>query len=105
MHPHSIRRTYLGQRPRVAIPARSGGLVSTRPLKIQLSGGMARVSKRERDVVRLVSDGMRNQEIANKLNLSEHTVRNYLQRIYEKLGISSRVELVLYAASGGGLGD
>jgi two-component system nitrate/nitrite response regulator NarL len=43
---------------------------------------------------------MRNQEISVKLNLSEHTVRNYLLRIFDKLGISSRVELVLYAFSG-----
>jgi Bacterial regulatory proteins, luxR family len=43
---------------------------------------------------------MRNQEIAFKLNLGEHTVRNYLIRIFDKLGISSRVELVLYALSG-----
>jgi len=40
---------------------------------------------------------MGNQEIVLKLNLSEHTVRNYLLRIFDKLGISSRVELVLYA--------
>jgi len=38
---------------------------------------------------------MRNQEISVKLNLSEHTVRNYLFRIFDKLGISNRVELVL----------
>jgi two-component system nitrate/nitrite response regulator NarL len=43
---------------------------------------------------------MRNQEIALQLNLSEHTVRNYVRRIFDKLGISSRVELVLYAFSG-----
>jgi DNA-binding CsgD family transcriptional regulator len=43
---------------------------------------------------------MRNQEIALKLNLSEPTVRNYLLRIFDKLGISSRAELVLYAFSG-----
>jgi DNA-binding CsgD family transcriptional regulator len=43
---------------------------------------------------------MTNQEISLKLNLSEHTVRNYLLRIFDKLGISSRVELVLYAFSG-----
>ncbi|MGO9844174.1 MAG: response regulator transcription factor, partial [Candidatus Acidiferrales bacterium] len=74
--------------------------ISLRPLKIQHTGGMARLTPRERDVARLVADGMRNQEIADKLNLSEHTVRNYLLRIYDKLGISSRVELVLYAFSG-----
>ena len=43
---------------------------------------------------------MRNQEIALQLNLTEHTVRNYMLRIFDKLGISSRVELVLYAFSG-----
>jgi DNA-binding NarL/FixJ family response regulator len=42
---------------------------------------------------------MRNQDVAVWLNLSEHTVRNYLIRIFDKLGISSRVELVLYAFS------
>ena len=63
---------------------------------------MARLTPRERDVVRLVADGMRNQEIAVQLNLSEHTVRNYLLRVFDKLGISSRVELVLYAFSGAG---
>ena len=75
-------------------------VISLRPLKIQHTGGMARLTPRERDVVRLVAVGMRNQEIALKLNLSEHTIRNYMIRIFDKLGISSRVELVLYAFSG-----
>ena len=44
-----------------------------------------------------LADGMRNQEIAYKLNLTEHTARHYLLRIYDKLDIASRVELVLYA--------
>jgi DNA-binding NarL/FixJ family response regulator len=57
------------------------------------------LTKREQDVVRLVAEGMRNLEIAQQLNVSEHTVRNYLFRIFEKLGVSSRVELVLYAFS------
>jgi two-component system nitrate/nitrite response regulator NarL len=75
-------------------------VISVRPLKIRSTGGMALLTPRERDVVRLTAEGMRNQEISVKLNLSEHTVRNYLLRIFDKLGISSRVELVLYAFSG-----
>jgi two-component system, NarL family, nitrate/nitrite response regulator NarL len=75
-------------------------VITLRPLKIHHTSGMALLTPRERDVVRLVAEGMRNQEIADKLNLSEHTVRNYLLRIFDKLGISSRVELVLYAFSG-----
>ena len=43
---------------------------------------------------------LRNQETALNLNLTEHTARNYLLRIFDKLGISSRVELVRYAISG-----
>jgi DNA-binding NarL/FixJ family response regulator len=74
-------------------------IISTRPIKIQPSGGMARLTERERDVVRLVTEGMRNQEIAERLHLSEHTVRNYLIKVFDKLGVSTRVELVLYAHS------
>ena len=50
-------------------------------------------------MVRLVADGLSNRDIAGKLNLSEHTVKNYIFRIFEKLGVSNRVELVLYALS------
>jgi DNA-binding NarL/FixJ family response regulator len=55
------------------------------------------LTKREEDLVRLVVDGLGNREIAKRLNLSEHTVKNYMFRIFTKLGISNRVELVLYA--------
>lgn len=54
------------------------------------------LSQREEDVVQLLSDGMQNREIAQTLNLSEHTIKNYLFRIYDKLGVSSRTELLLY---------
>lgn len=75
-------------------------VISLRPMQARSTGGMALLTPRERDVVRLAVEGMRNQEISARLNVSEHTVRNYLFRIFDKLGISSRVELVLYAFSG-----
>jgi len=40
-----------------------------------------------------------NRGVANELGLSEHTIKKYLLRIFDKVGISSRVELVLYAMS------
>ena len=66
------------------------------PLRVQDAHGLNLLSKREESVVRLVADGLTNREISNQLGLSEHTVRNYLFRIFDKLGVSTRVELVLY---------
>jgi DNA-binding NarL/FixJ family response regulator len=66
------------------------------PLHLQDARGVNLLSKREEDVARLVAEGMTNKEISKQLRLSEHTIRNYLFRIFDKLGVSSRVELVLY---------
>ena len=71
--------------------------VSATPLRLVNLQGRRLLTKREDDVVKLVADGLSNRDAAQKLSLTEHTVSNYLFRIYEKLGISSRVELVLYA--------
>ncbi len=69
------------------------------PMKVVNADGMRLLTKREEEVVRLVAEGMQNREIARELKLSEHTIKNYLFHIFEKLGVSSRVELVLYAVS------
>lgn len=63
------------------------------------SKGFNLLSKREEDVVRLLAEGMSNREISKALELSEHTVKNYLFKVFDKLGLSSRTELVLYALS------
>lgn len=68
-----------------------------KPMQLRQTQHTKVLTKREADIVRLVAEGMRNSEIAVELNLVEHTVRNYLFRIFEKLGLSSRVELVLYS--------
>lgn len=69
------------------------------PMKVVRADGMNLLTKREESVVRLLAEGMQNREIARELNLSEHTIKNYLFHIFDKLGVSSRVELVLYAVS------
>jgi DNA-binding NarL/FixJ family response regulator len=71
-------------------------LTHTAPFKLRDARGLAILSKREADVVRLVTEGMTNRGISLELGLSEHTIRNYLFRIFDKLGVSTRVELVLY---------
>ena len=45
---------------------------------------------------KLVAQGHTNWDVSRELNLSEHTVRNYLFRIFNKLGTSNRLELALY---------
>ena len=65
------------------------------PSSFTLSGGL--LSARETDVVRCVAEGLTNREIAQHLKLTEHTVKNYLSRIFDKLGVSSRVGVLLYA--------
>lgn len=58
--------------------------------------GNALLTQREETIVYHVAEGLRNRDIAEQLQLSEHTIRNYMFRIFEKLGISSRSELILY---------
>ncbi len=55
------------------------------------------LSAREREVVALVCQGFRNKEIAEKMFISEQTVKNHLHNIFDKLGVSDRLELALYA--------
>jgi DNA-binding NarL/FixJ family response regulator len=70
-------------------------------LRVVNSSGKSLLTPREEQVVALVADGLSNREVANELGLSEHTIKKYLLRIFDKLGISTRVELVLYAVSHG----
>lgn len=82
---------------------------------LQALGGPARarftpetealLSAREIDVVVGLTEGLSNREIAKRLNLTEHTVKNYLCRIFEKLGVSSRVEVILHALGRNGSSD
>jgi DNA-binding NarL/FixJ family response regulator len=69
------------------------------PMRVIDARGAALLSRREQEVVRCVAEGLSNREIAQRLGLTEHTVKNYLFRIFDKLGVSKRVEVVLYAYS------
>jgi DNA-binding NarL/FixJ family response regulator len=58
--------------------------------------GSASLTVRELQVVKCAARGKTNKSIAAELGLSEHTVKNYLFRAFEKLGVSSRIELLFY---------
>jgi len=73
-------------------------LTEPRHFRLTDARGVELLSKREEDVVRCVAEGLTNREIAKELGLRENTVKNYLFRIFDKLGISNRVELILYAS-------
>ena len=78
----------------------AGGLAfSVRPT----SAGLARLSPREHDVVRLVADGRTNDEIGSALQIGSKTVETHLARLFERLGVASRTELAIRAVREGWL--
>jgi DNA-binding NarL/FixJ family response regulator len=56
----------------------------------------SRLSDKELLIISCVSQGMRNKEIAHEINTTEQVIKNYLRKIYDKLGVSDRLELALY---------
>ena len=57
---------------------------------------METLSQFQLQVIQLVAQGLKNREIAGELGISEHVVRNSLAEIYDKIGVSNRVELVMW---------
>ena len=107
-HPQALRRcircVYNGQiwANTEQIEIVLGALMRGRPLRMVNAKGIHLLTEREDEVVHLVLDGFTNEEISLQLRVSLHTVKNHIFRIYEKLGISSRSELILYVLSKGG---
>jgi DNA-binding NarL/FixJ family response regulator len=75
-----------------AAPGEVGGMASS-----SKSRERSPLSTREREIVALVAQGYKNKEMAEKMFISEQTVKNHLHNIFDKLGVSDRLELALYA--------
>lgn len=74
-------------------------LATTQPVPMLNAKGERLLTDREGQIVSLVAEGLTNRDIAQRLKLSEHTIKNYLFRIFDKVGVSTRVELILYEVS------
>lgn len=73
-------------------------------VKCAVGPGRTTLSPREQEIVRLVSNGHPNKAIARELAISQHTVNTHVRRIFDKLGVSSRAEMVAYALQSGLVG-
>jgi DNA-binding NarL/FixJ family response regulator len=60
-------------------------------------GKLSSLTAREREIISLIAEGLRNDEIARRLGITPKTVKNHLTGLFEKVGVSSRLELVVYA--------
>ena len=68
-------------------------------LRVVGASGEKLLTSREEQVVALVTDGLSNRDVATELGLSQHTVKNYIFKIFDKLGVSNRVELAVQVLS------
>ena len=83
-----IRQFVSGEEPAPPAPA---------PMVAMRERERSPLSQREREIVSLVAQGFKNKEMAEKMFISEQTVKNHLHNIFDKLGVSDRLELALYA--------
>jgi two-component system nitrate/nitrite response regulator NarL len=67
------------------------------PTNGKTSRERAQLSQREREIIILIAQGYKNKEIAEKMFITEQTVKNHLHNVFDKLGVSDRLELALYA--------
>ncbi|NLC76824.1 MAG: response regulator transcription factor [Clostridia bacterium] len=83
-------------------PAVTGKLLDRlRKLPLDISDEKVKLTKQEKKVLTLIAEGMTNKEIAEKLFLSEKTIRNYVSNILSKLNLSNRAEAAVYAIKNG----
>ena len=96
----SVRRVHAGGQ---AIEQETLGRALGQMLKREAASreAAAVLTVRELEIVRMVSQGLRNKQVADRLFISEGTVNIHLHNIYEKLNVGGRVELVLYAREKG----
>jgi two-component system, NarL family, nitrate/nitrite response regulator NarL len=76
-------------------------LAQTGPPELDQIRAKAALTKREEEIMRMIALGMKTHDIAQTLRITEHSVRNYLSGVFAKLGVSNRIELILYSMARG----
>ena len=102
----SIRKVHAGEvwldsQTTAAVLQRFASSAPTEPHTVQRERDRTLLSRREHEVVVLVAQGYRNKEIAERMFISEQTVKNHIHNVFDKLGVSDRLELALYVVSRG----
>jgi len=82
---------------KVEPPMRATSRIQRRGHSSLVSGKMENLTERERDIVALISSGLKNKDIAEQLHISDITVRHHLTNIFMKLGVSNRQKLLIMA--------
>lgn len=74
----------------------STGWIGSKEIELKTDGALP-LSRRERELVVLIAQGLKNKEISEHLALSENTVKVYVSKLFRKLGVNSRLEIAIYA--------
>lgn len=96
----AVRAAARGESP--LDPKAAAALLSTRGGR---SAGGIELTGREREVLRLVVDGMANKQIARRLGISEKTVKGHLTNLFQRIGVADRTQAALWAERTGALRD
>ena len=86
--------------PRLVMELRSYVQAQRKPVEKPAAPALSELTERERDIVRLIVEGASNKEVASALAISERTVKGHLSNVFQKLGVSDRLKLMLYVREG-----
>ncbi|MBI2754441.1 MAG: response regulator transcription factor [Betaproteobacteria bacterium] len=86
--------------PRLVMELRNYVQAQRKPVEKPAMPALSELTQRERDIVRLIVEGASNKEVASALAISERTVKGHLSNVFQKLGVSDRLKLVLYVREG-----